>query len=307
MVKRKSSTKMKDAHAEKQEDPPVKILLSIDVGVKNLAICMLVKCKSGLVDMPFWKWYDVTEIPDLSEDGSFPLPKKTLARKGKKDRENFALCISVVKKSGKPCGVLGPVNTRGRAYCGRHEPSTKHNPQDTQNWCFAMLRRLPLVGDEIDKVLNELAERNSLPKEQIIKDLQVVIEQQSMDNKKIMMQSHLIYAHFVSMFNNTVSIRFVPAYNKLSVYDGPEITCTLKTKYAARKFLARKHAEYFLDTMIHLKKWKNFYISCKNKQDDVADAFLQGLYVLQGKKKDDQNDPVGSSKPFRRRRRKVAF
>ncbi|KAI8826768.1 uncharacterized protein EV422DRAFT_502523 [Fimicolochytrium jonesii] len=42
---------------------------------------------------------------------------------------------------------------------------------------------------------------------------------------------------------------FVPAYNKLLVYDGPQIVSTLKTKYAVRKFTAKKHTEFFLSNV----------------------------------------------------------
>lgn len=279
---------------------PVRCLVSIDVGVKNLAICMLTQydsTHSREIKVPFWKWYDVTEI------GEFPQGKKK-KKPTKKEQEAFGICKSTIKRTGQVCGKKGPVNSRGRAYCGVHEPTTKHSASDTQDWCYAMLNKLPSVGEEIIDVLNTIDGESGISSRDI---LEIVIEQQSMDNKKIMMQSHLIFGFFVTLFNNAVPIRFVPAYNKLSVYDGPEITCTLKTKYAARKFLARKHTEYFLDTMALLNPLKDFFVSCKTKQDDVADAFLQGLYILIGKPPVAQSTRASVGVKPRRWRKKVAF
>ncbi len=271
-------------------------VLSIDVGVRNLALSLLSvdagTSKDGrgsTTQIHFWKWYDVTSL-----DSDSPSQVKNKAKKTQTTEMGW--CTSLLRKAGNPqCGKPGPLNSRGRAYCGIHDPSKKHKPEDTQAWCYAMILALPSIGAEVDQCLPTSAQG----------DMQVVIEQQSMDNKKIMMQSHLIYGFFVSRYENRVPVRFVPAYNKLLVYDGPVIECTLKTKYAARKFTGRKHTEYFLSQVPALAQWKVFWEQCKGKQDDVADAFLQGLYVLIGKPKI-QSD-VDSVQPRRRGRRKARF
>ena len=276
-------------------------ILSIDVGVKNLAICLLAgdaTCRdmpSNGIEVLFWKWYDVTS----GNANSAEKPTKRAAA----DKTNggpTAPCVNIIRKSGKLCGKTGPVNARGRAYCGIHDPVRKHKPEDTQGWCYDMLRALPAIGQDLDACLDFLRG-----------DVLIVIEQQSMDNKKIMMQSHLIYGHFVARYENKVPVRFVPAYNKLLVYDGPPVECTLKTKYAVRKFLGRKHTHHFLTTIPTLHQWKGFFDGCKAKQDDVADAFLQGLYVLIGKPSSKGAAPDDTENrrtpPRRRRCRKVRF
>ncbi len=279
-----------------------KYVLSIDVGVKNLAIALLsvaVGGKQASAQIHFWKWYDVTSVA-----AGCPLDVKGTKKRGKKSSSiEMGKCVNILRKTGRPqCGNPGPLNERGRAYCGIHDPAKKHKPEDTQAWCYAMLLALPAIGDELDRSLDTSLQRN---------DLQIVIEQQSVDNKKIMMQSHLIYGFFVSRYVNSIPVRFVPAYNKLLVYDGPVIECSLKTKYAVRKFTGRKHTEYFLSQVPALEQWQAFYDGCKGKQDDVADAFLQGLYVLIGKPKDVKEEGIASAsneagKP-RRIRRKARF
>jgi len=262
-------------------------IVSIDVGVKNLAICVLAKSKNGKVDILFWKWYNVL----VDNDQTAP-SNKGKKKKEKPDASTIGKCINVIRKTGKQCGRPGPLNTRGRAYCGVHDPGKKHNPQDTQEWCYGMLQNLPGISNHILQVMKGKIDENII---------QVVIEQQSMDNKKILLQSHLIYGHFVTLFDNRVPVRFVPAYNKLLVYDGPEVVCALKTAYAKRKFLAKRHTEYYLRELP--TQWKTFFDSCKTKQDDISDAFLQGLYILKGGAPKKENETGGGG----RRRRKVRF
>lgn len=273
-----------------------KLILSIDVGVKNLALCLLAgndtnKGFEGVekIEVLFWKWYDVTANSSV---------KRGTGKQKATNGPVIAPCVNIIRKTGQVCSKPGQVNARGRAYCGIHDPTRKHKPEDTQQWCFDMIRALPSIGDDIDRCIDVLHD-----------DLQIVIEQQSVDNKKILMQGHLIYGFFVARYENKVPVRFVPAYNKLLVYDGPSIECTLKTKYAVRKYLGRKHTEHFLSRIPAMATWKPFFEGCKAKQDDVADAFLQGLYVMIGKppKSQDTLDgtPGESGKP--RRRRKLRF
>lgn len=285
----------------------MKCIISIDVGVQNLAICILCKNdgknnENTSVSVPFWKWYNV-----LEKKANFPNEKveevaKTKGKKSKRTSEekrtdkkakeqkvaSEGICENIIRKTGKPCGLKGTKNSRGRAYCGRHDPQKKHSPDDTQQWVHGMVTSLPGIGEDIKKALNS--------KNIVVSDLQVLIEQQSLSNKKILLMSHLLYGFFVSFFDNSVPVRFVPAYNKLSVYDGPEIECNLKTPYAKRKFMAKKHTIYFLDKIPGFgTQWRAFFDKCKSKQDDVSDCFLQGLYYItsNGKGFKDKNDNVG--------------
>lgn len=282
-----------------------KVIISIDVGVKNLAICVLgsplVTKNISDVSILLWKCYDVTK--PITPPGPV-IPVVKTPRK-KKDPSApvipSGICQNVIRKTGKACGNAGPLNSRGRAYCGVHDPAKKHKPQDTQLWAFNMITRLNTdIGEAIS---------GALP---IGVPVEVIIEQQSLSAKKILLQSHLIFGYFVEKFNNAVPVRFVPAYNKLSVYDGPEIACTLKTEYAKRKFMARKHTEYYLNRNPLLEEWKQFFESYKSKQDDISDAFLQGLHHIVGscKKVKETTTADGTANGTilkKHRRRKVRF
>lgn len=232
-------------------------ILSIDVGVKNLAVCVL-QHQTG--DIVFWKCYDL--LSDTQLDRS--QPKKSTGAVGK--CENL-LKTARGKESKKVCGRNGPVNSRGRAYCGVHDPTKRQGiSKQTQAWCWAMLQNLPMISTEINESGANVDE--------------IVIEQQSVKSRKMLLMGHLIYGHFVQTYENQVTVRFVPAWNKLSVYKGPEIACTLKTKYARNKYLARKHTEQILGTESQKKAWLENVFQPSKKQDDLADSFLQGCYYL---------------------------
>lgn len=270
--------------------PIKRCIISIDVGVKNLAVCVLSQSdrKDNTTDIMFWKLYNVTESKSKPKVKSLPNVLK-------------GTCQNIIKRTKKQCGKQGVINSRGRAYCGTHDPSKRHTPDDTQNWCYAMLKMLPNITDDILLTFNE---KSTSSYEDIISKLEIVIEQQAMDNKKILLQSHIIFGHFVNLFDNKVPVRFTPAYNKLLVYEGPDITCTLKTPYARRKYFAKKHTEYFLKKEPLFSLWIPFFESCKTKQDDISDAFLQGLYVL---RKNDLRPKMEDAPVKGKRRRKVRW
>jgi hypothetical protein len=270
-------------------------IISIDVGVKNLAICVLVNDSScinnrnvqnGTLEILFWKCYDVTEKHENKIINEVGVKRKKRVKRisSQTELEKFGICQNLLKRTKKPCGKRGILNSRGRAYCGLHNPNKKHTPEDTQQWCYSMIKTLPgITTDLLESICAHFKVKDVKDISNASSIIKVMIEQQSLDNKRILLQSHIIYGHFVNLFDNEILVRFVPAYNKLLVYDGPNIVSNLKTPYARRKFFAKAYTAYYLDEFRTLHEWRPFFDSCKNKQDDISDAFLQGMYILHGK------------------------
>ncbi len=272
-----------------------RFIISIDVGIRNLALCVLhFKKEFKILN---WMLVDVLASPETTTKG---VPRK---KKANVADEEKGPCQNTIKRTGKPCGKMGPINTRGRAYCGTHDPSRKHTPSDTQAWCHHLLKRLPSITDDINRCI-ETKTKEDVLRDDNEREIEVYIEQQCSTNKKILLASHVIFAHFVSLFDNSVPVRFVPAYNKLLVYDGPDVEPHYKTPYANRKYFARCHARYFLEKDEALLHWKNYFEQMKTKQDDLADSFLQGLYILLGKSR---NSKSSTTTTPRKRRNKVRW
>ena len=74
------------------------------------------------------------------------------------------------------------------------------------------------------------------------------------------------------------TIHMVNARNKLKVYKGPKIECNKKGKYAQNKYLS---VEYTKAMIINQQEnFKNLFNESK-KKDDLADAYLQGIYWIE--------------------------
>ena len=71
-------------------------------------------------------------------------------------------------------------------------------------------------------------------------------------------------------------IVFLSASNKLKVYDGPLLTFDVKSKYTLSKKLGIAHTKYFLKD----NEDKLAFFNSHKKKDDLADAFLQGVYFI---------------------------
>ena len=74
----------------------------------------------------------------------------------------------------------------------------------------------------------------------------------------------------------------INARNKLKAYKGPEIKCEIKDKYKRTKFLG---IQYCLSMIVESEQddqWLNLFTTSK-KKDDLADAYLQGIFVLKYK------------------------
>ena len=106
----------------------------------------------------------------------------------------------------------------------------------------------------------------------------VLIENQPcLKNPKMKSVQLGVYCYFLmrGMIDSTINystikdIIFVSAQCKLSIYDGPEVVLTVKSKYTQRKKLAIAHTKYFLE---HYDEQRDYMTSHK-KKDDLCDSF----------------------------------
>lgn len=108
----------------------------------------------------------------------------------------------------------------------------------------------------------------------------VVIENQPCMKNPIMKSIQIIIYSYFSIRgltdNKTTSeIVLMSASNKMKVYDGPPIELAVKSKYTRNKKLAILHTQYILKDANKLA-----FFNTHKKKDDLADAFLQGLFYI---------------------------
>lgn len=115
-------------------------------------------------------------------------------------------------------------------------------------------------------------------------DLVVIENQPALKNPTMKSIQMILYSYFlingVTKDESSIEdIQMINARNKLKAYDGPVVPCDIKDKYKKTKFLG---IQYCLSMIVESEQddqWVNLFTTSK-KKDDLADAYLQGMYVL---------------------------
>lgn len=103
----------------------------------------------------------------------------------------------------------------------------------------------------------------------------ILIEDQAKSNERTKFVSGVIFTMCCLHYKKAL-IQKIPAKYKLTVYEGPEIECRLKSKYAQNKFLSIKHIEALFSESSY---WLDFFKKYK-KLDDICDSALSALYFV---------------------------
>jgi hypothetical protein len=95
----------------------------------------------------------------------------------------------------------------------------------------------------------------------------------------------ILYSYFlIHGVTNELSpidtIEMINARNKLKAYKGPTIECEIKDKYKRTKYLGIKYCEYMILENENIKQEYRDLLEESKKKDDLADAYLQGIYWL---------------------------
>ena len=72
-------------------------------------------------------------------------------------------------------------------------------------------------------------------------------------------------------------VHMINARNKLKVYKGPPVECKYKEKYKRNKYLSVEYTKNMI--LNEEKKFIDLFNESKMK-DDLADAYLQGIYFI---------------------------
>lgn len=260
------------------------MILSIDIGLKNLAFCVM-KCGEDTQDMScysihLWDTYNTLQ-------------------------EEEHKCKGLLKNDRGVCNKktsLQYIDADG----ARHYTCKTHFPKDPslckKNYKEKAVKDYLLqdIARIVLQQVNQICEKNV---ELFVQLTQVIIELQPKINNKMKFVSHLIFGKFVELFPH-VSVRFVRAAHKLKAYTGPDMSsdCKLKGAYAKRKWLSIQHTSWFLKSAFHAHQhdhWMPFF-SSSSKRDDLADCFLMCINGLCGIPRN-----VTKTKPVKIRKRKV--
>jgi hypothetical protein len=270
-------------------------VLSIDVGIKNLAFCLFSKpCNDN--DYKIEKW-DVVNIGAELEIKCCEIEKfKDCGNPAKFTKNGKHYCLKHCKKQPfqVPTPDLKPSFLNKQKIKNLYELAEKYNikyedpikktdlvalinnyifekcfdPIDATNASKVDLITIGrIIKIKLDKLLSE----------HLMSLTHVVIENQISPIANRMKTIQGMIAQYFIMRNDNVSIDFVSSSNKLKELDSEE-----KGSYSERKKLGVKKC---LETVVNgpnYNSWEDFFKSHK-KKDDLADSFLQGIWFIKNK------------------------
>lgn len=300
-------------------------VLSIDVGIKNLAFCLFVK-PADATGFQIAKWDSI----NLSQKNDFKCCESIFEKNGVKVKgkaifeKNGVKGKAILEKDGMTsiCNKPAKFSKNGECYCLKHcknkpfqipaadlkpgfinkqkikklhEIAEKYNIIYDKNTtkkadlvvlinkyifekCFEPVTEinaskvdLITVGRNIKLKLDEILG------EHIDTITHVVIENQISPIANRMKTIQGMLAQYFIMRNDTISIEFVSAANKLKEQDS-----TLKSSYSERKKLGVQQCIEHISNNANYASWETFFKS-HSKKDDLADSFLQGLWFITSK------------------------
>lgn len=250
------------------------MILSIDIGIHNLAMCIISANDKKNIETYKIELWDVYNI--LDDD---------------------ILCKNL-QKNGNICNKKSSCNweneNKEKIYCCK-----KHFPKNLLPINKTNLYKKKLISDyllqDLTKLilikLNNIYDNN---KEIFINLNEIIIELQPKVNPRMKFVSHIIYCKLTQLFIDTnTSIKFIRASQKLKAYTGPPIECSLKGAYAKRKWLSIQYGIWFLENKFNIEEKEKWLPLLKNgKLDDKFDTFamcINGLYGILKKQKTNKN------------------
>ena len=230
------------------------ITLCIDVGLRNLSMCIM----NSQYTILLWDIFNVLDKDDYHCQSNF---------------KNGKLC-------NRKCNMKYTLNNEKIFCCKTHFPK---NIKPTKEHDFKKKSIDEYLLQDIAKTfitrVQDIYNENS-----VFKELDtILIELQPKCNPKMLFTSHVLYTKLVELYKDTnVTIKFVRASQKLKAYTGPVIVCPLKGAYAKRKWLGVKYGYWFLEN-IFSKEQRDIWIpTLTGKLDDRMDCLLMAINGISG-------------------------
>ena len=267
-------------------------ILSIDVGIKNLAYCFFEVNMNDTHPIHKITQWDVIDISSRETIKCCGLKNdKTCIEPARFKKNNKCYCTKHAKKECfiVPSAELKPSYINKQKLQKLQELSLKYNLKCEKE--FKKADYMSLLNEYIaDKCFEPIENKNASEVDLVhigknIKSKFDVLFADKID--KLMIENQIspianrmktiqgMIAQYFIMRNEDIVIDFVSASNKLKKF----INNNEKTTYNERKKLSIVKCLELLQTRIEFNEWNDFFGHHK-KKDDLADSFLQGFIML---------------------------
>jgi hypothetical protein len=227
-------------------------ILSFDVGIKNLSFCLL---NDGVIE----DW----GILNICTDD---------------------VCEHCNSKTGQRCDKSVKFVCKGGKFtdkelfqvCSSHKKLKQYS--DKKFKCVPK-KKNPIL-DQGKNIVKKLQEKdNFLDVDLVVIENQPALKNPTMKSIQMMLYTYFLIQGVTDNKSNIDNIELINARNKLKAYNGPKIECDINDRYKKTKFLGIEYCKYMIVDSNQDKQWINLFTQSK-KKDDLADAYLQGIYVL---------------------------
>lgn len=258
-------------------------LLSIDIGIKNMGVCLF-EVDNKEFTITEWNILDLLCLhkccfDDCSKPIQYFKNNKYYCKTHAKKNDTFLIPPDEIQNINKIKNLkVANLHELCKKYDIVYDGSTtkdqliniiKNHKEDKYFDIFIKENcneiDLIKVGININIQLNNLIKHHD--------DIDyVIIENQisPIANRMKTIQGMVSQYFIINKINN---IKFVSSFNKLKLFN------TKKLSYSEKKKLSIEITNNFLENIHLLNNWKTFFSSSK-KKDDLADSFLQGYYYL---------------------------
>tara|TARA_Y100000385_G_scaffold234513_1_gene247829 strand:- start:4430 stop:5167 length:738 start_codon:yes stop_codon:yes gene_type:complete len=241
-----------------------KKIISFDIGIKNLAYCIIEKSDENFKIL---HW----DIINILEEKFSNIPK---CNNYIKKNKNLQLCnnpaISFIE------------NNNNKLFFCKKITCQKFLKTNYSNLKINLIKKITTKNYSILEMGSSLLKKLNSIKDIILNIDQVIIENQPVLKNPTMKSIQMIlYSFFIeygynsdqSSINNII---LFSARDKLKLYNGPCIdTSKIKNQYNKRKYLSIEYTKYYIKD----SEFYEYFIN-NNKKDDLADSFIQGYYYL---------------------------
>jgi hypothetical protein len=269
-------------------------ILSVDVGIKNLAFCLFVRDETSHYLISKWDVINLSQEIDL-KCGEYD-KNKACDKPAKFSKDGKCYCLRHSKKLNFqiPTAELKPGYINKQKIQTLYELAEKYNIKYEKP--IKKIDLTTLINNYIHESCLEPIEKSSASRTDLVtigRNIQikldeilgehlttidkVIIENQISPIANRMKTIQGMIAQYFIMRNSNTSIDFISASNKLK-----EFSKEKKSNYSERKKLGIQHCLNLINGDFKYQEWVDFFIGHK-KKDDLADSFLQGIWYINNK------------------------
>ncbi len=276
-------------------------ILSIDVGIKNLAFCLFdndISCNNHSYLIKKWNVVDLSTSEEIIKKCCGKEKKGPCLKPAKYSKNNQCYCIKHAKKEK----YVLPASDLKTAYINKQKHqklidiATKYKIHYTiekpkksdlvslitdfaKENCYEEL--IKTSASDVDLITigkNIKLKFDNLFSEELIID-HVIIENQisPIANRMKTIQGQIVQ-YFIMSGIDVKNIEFISASNKLKEFENDE-----KSEYKDRKKLGIIKTQEILQNNNNFSNSMLNYFNTHKKKDDLADSFLQGVWFIKNK------------------------